>query len=596
MKEKTRISVFRRLYIWFAAIMLLIYIIFIMLSALFIIRQQRELSNELSSSVQNEIYALEDQLESVYNLERIILRDNHLEQLANNQILNKYEVSQQVLALNDMLLGYETMSPVIESIQLVIPSRSMLITSSRGYQPYEYSKTVRSSVSSVRSLITNEGGENDSLMLEMMFPMTFSIDENYIPSYGVRVLLSGEYMDQQLGLLESDKTGAFFIIDNGSGYYLLGNDKTENDKTVYDLIYSKEQERLHEAGGSSQAVVTVTQAGNYWCSFMDLPEYGISLFVYRSLWELYRPIFLFAVVMTGLLALISIFFLNFLRQANRTVNLPLRKIVTAFEDVRGGNLDVRIYHQPHDEFQYIYESFNATVSRIGELMDHVKEQAALLQNAELLQLQSQINPHFLYNSFHLLRIMAKNEDYETITEFVTSLARYYRFLNKETEQNITLEKEADHMKNYIEIQQMRFGDKITVECEPLPDELKSFKVPKLILQPLIENAYNYGVKDLLADGKIRIRYDIDDKKADDGTVRSYLHIIVEDNGESVTGSSLERIRNNISDYQGQAAGHALTNIDRRLHLAFGEGSGLIVDRSELGGLKAELIMDRSVQL
>ena len=595
MKVKTRISVFRRLYIWFAAIMLLIYIVFIALSAVFIRRQQHDLSSELSAAVQNKMNSLEDQLESVYNLERIILRDDHLDQLANNQLLNQYEVSQQVHSLNDMLLGYETMTPVIDSIQLVIPSRSMLITSSQGYQYYEYNKTVRATGSTVRSLIVTNENASDPLMLEMMYPMTFSLDENYIPSYGIRVLLSREYFDQQLELFESDKTGTFFIVDNGNGYFLISNDNNENEN-VYGLIKSEMSKKQNYPAGSSPVGANVSQAGNYWYSSMDLPAYGISLFVYRSLWELYRPIFIFSVIMTALLLLISLFFLYFLRQANRTVNMPLRKIVSAFEEVRDGKLDVRIYHQPQDEFQYIYESFNATVSRIGELMDHVKEQAALLQNAELLQLQSQINPHFLYNSFHLLRIMAKNEDYETILEFVTSLARYYRFLNKETEQNITLEKEADHMKNYIEIQQMRFGDKITVECEPLPESVRAFKVPKLILQPLIENAYNYGVRDLLAEGLIRIRFRTDEKKADDGTARTYLHILVEDNGESVSDSDLERIRKNISDYQGEAAGHALTNIDRRLRLAFGEDSGLTADRSDLGGLKIELVMNMGIQL
>lgn len=86
---------------------------------------------------------------------------------------------------------------------------------------------------------------------------------------------------------------------------------------------------------------------------------------------------------------------------------PLEKLMEAFDEVQGGNLEIRIFHREQDEFQHLYTSFNRTVERIQELLENVREQGKLLQNAELIQLQSQINPHFLYNSFYLIRIMAK---------------------------------------------------------------------------------------------------------------------------------------------------------------------------------------------
>lgn len=591
MKPKARISVFRRLYLLFAAIMLLIYISFISLSVLYIKQQQKELSNSLSLAVQNEMYSLEDQLETLYELERNLMRDNRLEQLSSNALLNKYEVSQQVLALNDMLVGFESLSPVIDRIQLIIPSREMMITSSRGYQAYSYVKTRRPAGTNVRTILVDRETGGD-LMLEMQYPMTFSLDEEYVPDYVIRILLSENYLRQQLHLLTpSADSGAFFMLHDTEG-----NIFTILPPDVNIATYEKIAAYVSDLPAAPADALSFSgRTKGYWFSAHTQPQKGITLITYRSMWALFRPVFLIGVLITGLLILISLFFINFMRQANRSVNRPLRKIVEAFEQVRAGNLDVRIFHAPQDEFQYIYESFNATVARIGELMEHVREQSALLQNAELLQLQSQINPHFLYNSFHLLRIMAKNEDYETITEFVTSLARYYRFLNRETAQNIVLEKEVEHMQNYIEIQQMRFGDKITVISDPLPEDVKAFRVPKLILQPLIENAYNYGVKDLLSDGQIRIRYYKEVRTTDKEAVQ-YLHIMVEDNGTSLTDDGLAGIREKIADYEGQSAGHALTNINRRLLLAFGEGSGLQVARSELGGLQCDLVMDMRVVL
>lgn len=219
-----------------------------------------------------------------------------------------------------------------------------------------------------------------------------------------------------------------------------------------------------------------------------------------------------------------------LYQTNSIVNKPLQEVVQALEAVQKGNLGIRINHRYQDEFQYVYSAFNEMAERIQELIDNVREQGRLLQNAELMQLQSQINPHFLYNSFYLIRIMAKNESYDQITAFVTSLAKYYRFLNKETEQNIPLAREAEHMQNYINIQQMRFGDKITVQMGAYPESCGDFRVPKLILQPVVENAYNYGMADILKDGMIAVGY---------GIREGFLYIAVEDNGSGGEPENLE---------------------------------------------------------
>jgi len=287
------------------------------------------------------------------------------------------------------------------------------------------------------------------------------------------------------------------------------------------------------------------------------------------------------------LMVISGLFLYTLHQTNNDVQKPLKKLMTAFGEVQDGNLDMRIFHKVQDEFQYIYTSFNKTVDRIQELLENVKEQGQLLQNAELMQLQSQINPHFLYNSFYLIRIMAKNESYEQIDQFVTSLARYYRFLNKEVDQNIELYKEAEHMENYINIQQMRFGDKITVTKEPLPENARSYRVPKLILQPIVENAYNYGMKDVVRDGRISVCCHVED---------SILSIMIEDSGSGGSQENLERMREHIRDYKGHAAGHALSNIERRLKLAYGGDSGILLERSELGGLKVIIRFNMNIRI
>lgn len=162
---------------------------------------------------------------------------------------------------------------------------------------------------------------------------------------------------------------------------------------------------------------------------------------------------------------------------------------------------------------------------------------------------------------------------------MTSLAKYYRFINKEQSNSVALEVEAEHMNNYIDIQQMRLGDKIQARVEAVPDQLRALKVPKLILQPLIENAYNYGLANKLSDGIIRVAYRVSE---------GFLEICVEDNGEEAGDGLIAQLNERLEKGEAQEKNHALMNIDRRLKLAYGDGSGVRICRSGLGGLQVVL--------
>jgi len=161
---------------------------------------------------------------------------------------------------------------------------------------------------------------------------------------------------------------------------------------------------------------------------------------------------------------------------------------------------------------------------------------------------------------------------------------------------------VEHGRNYLAVQRARFSDRIAVEIASLPESLADLRVPKLILQPLLENAYNHGLKDTLRGGLVRLRFE------DAGTAAL---IVVEDSGRSGTGSGpgsgpdsgsgsdagmLDRTVAELSqelrnaDLAGDGESSGLRNIHRRLHLRFGAFSGLRFDRSDLGGLKVCILI------
>ncbi|MGG6311933.1 sensor histidine kinase [Paenibacillus macerans] len=296
-----------------------------------------------------------------------------------------------------------------------------------------------------------------------------------------------------------------------------------------------------------------------------LPEGGIN----PQLREL-RQYFIFF----SLAVILTVFILTYL-----TANLikrPLGKLVSAFNEVERGNLNLRLEHRNNDEFRYIYRSFNAMVAKIKGLLEQVYEQKILAQSAELKQLQSQINPHFLYNSFFVIRNMARLYDTESIKRFSEYLAKYYQFMTERESGDIRLTEEAEHSRVYADIQKMRFGERIKVRFGEIPPSAADRHVPRLILQPLVENVFEHGMRSLAEEGIMQVGF---------SDLNGTLTVCVEDNGV-ISSAEIEAIRQSLTQPFGEVSG--IVNIHKRLQLLYGGNSGIGVGRSELGGLKITL--------
>lgn len=580
MDKHGTVSVFKKLYILFGVTILMVYFSTIAISVSYASQRRSAEVASMHNAVLYNVSDLEQQLDIIYNQEQSMVSDTRILSLANDLTMAEYDRSQIMRGLIVSMVNMQSMNTSIGNVTVMFPKLSVELSSADNYRKKQYTPRERKSGTTSRSLVCEDG----RIQMELMYPLTYVSVENYVPDFGICITLSEDYLQ---GILEyfssSEQSGAFFVMDYGSEL-LLASGREEESERLKESWYG-----AWTGQGSSASFQDTIRYGktSYLLMSESLPKYGITLVVYRDGAGIDQSMLEGLLAMGLVLLVISILFLYTLHQTINDVHKPLKKLMTAFGEVQDGNIDVRIFHKVQDEFQYIYTSFNKTIERIQLLLENVKEQGRLLQNAELIQLQSQINPHFLYNSFYLIRIMAKNESYEQIDKFVTSLAKYYRFLNKEVDLNIELSKEEEHMENYMNIQQMRFGDKIMVTKEPMPVCARSYLVPKLILQPIVENAYNYGMKDVIQGGRISVSYRVED---------STLFIMIEDSGNGGSQENLEQMREHIKDYKGYAAGHALSNIDRRLKLAYGDDSGILLEHSELGGLKVILQFDMNIRI
>lgn len=260
---------------------------------------------------------------------------------------------------------------------------------------------------------------------------------------------------------------------------------------------------------------------------------------------------------------------------------PIRALLRAFSQAENGHVEEFDYKATSREFQAIFSGFNRMVKRLNQhIRDHYRLRL-LASDAERRQLQYQINPHFLYNSFFMLRAFLEEENYEQSIRTTEFLGEYFQYITYNQEQCATLAQELKHAFSYAEIQQMRYAKTLHIELPEIQPACQSIHVPRLILQPLIENAILHGI-DLKHRGQI-IRV----------TVTADPHhpcICVENTGSALSDEELERIRDLI---QNEASGSiALYNINKRLRLTYGESSGLFAGRSEsLGGLKMTIVME-----
>jgi two-component system sensor histidine kinase YesM len=226
-------------------------------------------------------------------------------------------------------------------------------------------------------------------------------------------------------------------------------------------------------------------------------------------------------------------------------------------------------------------------------------QQFLTQQAKFRQLQSQINPHFLYNSFFILYRMAKDGDYENMEDFLSWLSEYYRYITKNARAEVPLSDEIAHAWRYARIQSLRFQKRISVEAGELPGEYASLMVPRLILQPLLENAFNHGLKDRIAGGQVEMSFHVED----DPRGRPFLIIRIQDNGKGMTEEELRRLGEKIGScplktLKKSASPAAvlpeeisgLVNIHERLGLQFGNGAGVRIKNAGSEGCIQELLI------
>ena len=258
------------------------------------------------------------------------------------------------------------------------------------------------------------------------------------------------------------------------------------------------------------------------------------------------------------------------------ITKPFRKLEQAMQDIELGLKKVPVDEKGCFEAESLSRHFNEMLVRIEQLMEEIKDKEKRLRTSEINVLHSQINPHFLYNALDTIVWMAEFNESEKVIEMTKALAQFFRLSLNGGNELTTIGKELDHVRHYLFIQKERYGEKLQyqIQCE---DSLQEVQIPKILVQPIVENAIYHGIRPLEGTGQVVISA----ARCEDGII-----LEVEDNGVGYNTDKVQEVEENMA----KLGGVGIQNVDERVKLYYGTDYGVRI-ASQVGvGTKVNIVL------
>lgn len=359
-----------------------------------------------------------------------------------------------------------------------------------------------------------------------------------------------------------------FVTEDGASYF--GDGEKEESQELLQQILGKYNENEN-----IQTKYMRVENQNLIISYMPVKELGGVLICAKNitgnLHSVYDVRNIFVFVMLIFIFVLAIFI-------NAIVKHMLKQfyeILRSIRKVQKGDLDVVIEHCGKDEMGELGTQINKMLDRIKHLMEDKLNREMLAKNSEIRALQNQINAHFIYNVLESIKMMAEIDEEYAISDAVTSLGKLLRYSMRWVSGNVLVEQELEYIKNYMALINLRFDYEIYLSLN-LPEIVMKQEIPKMSLQPIVENAIYHGIEQMAEDTNIYIKGRIEGEDC---------VIEITDAGKGMSDEEVETLRLKIAgelDSSGGAGnGIGLKNVQDRIHIAFGEAYGIEI-ASKLG--------------
>lgn len=370
-------------------------------------------------------------------------------------------------------------------------------------------------------------------------------------------------LDTMFPLLYERKDGAGGCLIDADGNIYFGTEESEYGENeiqeIYGLVKAESDTETHYIRYNHQKlIVSTTQINEMNSTLLGIHD------ITREVQAVLDMRNVFVAAMLLVLCLLAMIIDQIVKRMLRQFYSILRSIRL----VQKGDLSVRIDAYASDEMGELGEQLNKMLDRIQELMDENMKRQMLVKNSEIRALQNQINAHFIYNVLESIKMMAEIDEKYEISDAITALGKLLRYSMRWVSGNVKLEEELEYIKSYMVLINLRYDYEIILALN-LPEELLSQEIPKMSLQPIVENAILHGIEPLSEDSTIYIKGWIEN---DDCIIE------ISDTGQGMTDAQVraleDKINGAVEESGGNGHGIGLKNVQDRIHMSFGGNYGI----------------------
>ena len=369
------------------------------------------------------------------------------------------------------------------------------------------------------------------------------------------------------------------VISNQNRYVII----TDKHGWVYTANTRGLQDEFGQIDNTiSSEVGFVKLDGNLYYSYRTELKKGLIVYTVNDVNRSVHLIWAIIAIITVIFLAIALITVKSTAISSVRYTKDIKKIEDAFEEVQKGKLDVNLDIHSSKEFQTIGDDFNEMLEGLKEQIGRNKELAENVAFSQVKQLESQFNPHFIFNTLDNIRFMARI-DAAAADKMIVSLSGLLRYSIKEVREEVTVKEDLDHLQYYLNILQIRFNKRFAYSIE-VQDDIMDCLIPKLLIQPLLENAVKYGFN---GQEKLTVRirgYQMQEK----------LIFICEDDGAGIDEELLEEIRNNLKAENNTSSHYGIYNIHRRIGLMYNGDFGLDISSKKNEGTLVRITVPKRV--
>ncbi len=512
-------------------------------------------------------------LSAVDRIDEEVRAAKEITSAANYNVIREYDIANNEFS-NRFSLLYETNTDKIQSMALYDSNGRLIISEPVGAQKEGADARTQEwftgAMADIENMHFTTPHIQDILVDETyrynwVISVSTSVDINdgTHPSSGVLLVdLKYSVISEIMDRMNEDAGDTYYYLCTSDGTLLYHPRKVEITRGLYDDDYEvpaamEDGTYQVEMAGKDKEVVVSSVSYTGWRLVAVVPATGNATGVTD---------FRYYLITTALILLMLLLIVN--RMITRKISGPILKLnesVKAYET--GGKPD--IYIGGSAEIRHLGYSVKKSYEQIQALMDEIILQQNERRKSELAALQSQINPHFLYNTLESITWMVEAGKNSGAVEMISELAKLLRISLSEGKTIIKISEELQHSKSYLNIQKVRYRDRFRIIYD-IDDEIGDYCTVKLVLQPLLENAIYYGVGNMDPDdgGLIRVHGYLKDGD---------VYIAVEDNGYGMSEETVSAILTDNSKVPKHGSGVGVINVHHRIRLLFGDPYGLLVE-------------------